>query len=77
MTELRVNLPDDAVRRLTARAQAEETTPEQLASEAVLSFLADGQPPVAGALGFIGIGSSGRTDISERAEEILRAELGT
>jgi hypothetical protein len=76
MVELRVLVTDEMAEHLAARARKEHTTPEQLASRAVESFLG---PPVAvdrGQPGFIGLGSSGRGDISERAEEILRADFG-
>jgi len=76
VTELHVQIPDDVAERLARRAEREHTTPEQLASDAVRSYV--GPPPGSPRrpLGFIGLGQSGRSDVSERAEEILRAELG-
>lgn len=76
VTELRVSIPDDVSERLTERAEAERTTPEQIARDAVLSYVGGPPAPASRRLDFIGIGSSGRSDISECAEEILRAELG-
>lgn len=76
MVELRVVVSDELAEHLAERARQEHTTPEQLASQAVESLLgppdaADPREP-----GFIALGSSGRSDISEQAEEILRAEFG-
>jgi hypothetical protein len=76
MVELRVMVSDETAEHLAERARKEHTTPEQLASRAVQSFL---RSPVAidrGQPGFIALGSSGRDDVSERAEEILRADFG-
>lgn len=74
VTELRVHLPDDVAARLAAEAAQRGTSTEDLAAE----VLTDHSPATDGErrLGFIGIGASGRGDISERAEEILRAEFG-
>lgn len=77
MTELRVEIPDDVARRLNDRAAAEATTPEQLASDAVRSYL--GEAPAAPSNGhrfaFIGVAASGRDDLSERVEELLAEDL--
>jgi hypothetical protein len=73
MVELRVLISDETAEQLAARARREQTTPEQLASEAVSSLVqsaGNGEP------GFIALGDSGRSDISEHTEEILRAKLG-
>lgn len=76
MVELRVLVSDETAEHLAERARQEHTTPEELASQALRSFL--GSPEVAehGQPGFIALGSSGRSDVSERAEEILRADFG-
>ncbi len=76
MVELRVTISDEAAEQLAERARREQTTPEQLASRAVRSFLGSSASPGNGKPGFVALGSSGRRDISERAEEILRAEFG-
>jgi hypothetical protein len=77
MVELRVLVSDETAEQLAERARQEHTTPERLASKAVSSFVStapttnnDGEP------GFIALGDSGRSDVSERAEDILRADLG-
>lgn len=68
---------DDVAEHLSERAREEQTTPEQLASQAVRTFLGPGATPTDGRRPrFIGLGRSGRSDISERAEEILRADFG-
>ena len=77
MSVIRVEIPEEVAERLAERALKEHVSPEELASEAVRSYVG----PAVGStepryLGFIGIGHSGRSDISERAEEILRADFG-
>ena len=75
VSELRVEVPDELAERLAERANQECTSPEELASEGVRSYLGlvvsseRRRPP------FIGLAHSGRSDISERAEEILRADV--
>jgi hypothetical protein len=74
---IRVEIPEEVAERLAERALKEHVSPEELASEAVRSYVGpvvDSTEPRR--LGFIGIGHSGRSDISERAEEILRADFG-
>jgi hypothetical protein len=76
VTELRVQVPDDLAARLSAEAAERGTSTEDLAAE----VLAEHSPTAAVRqrnFGFIGIGASGRSDISMRAEEILRADFGT
>ena len=77
MSVIRVEIPEEVAERLAERALKEHVSPEELASEAVRSYVG----PVVSSnehrvLGFIGLGHSGRSDISERAEEILRADFG-
>lgn len=76
MVELRVIVSDDLAEQLAERARQEHTTPEQLASRAVESLLDASASVERGEPTFIGLGRSGRSDISERAEEILRADFG-
>jgi hypothetical protein len=76
MAELRVLVSDETAEHLAERARKEHTTPEQLASRALQSYLGPNVSADEGTPGFIGLGSSGRDDISERAEEILRADFG-
>jgi hypothetical protein len=75
MVELRVVLSDKIAEHLAERAREEQTTPEQLASQAVSTFL--GPTPSGRLPRFVGKGSSGRHDLSERVEEILSADLGS
>ncbi len=76
MVELRVVLSDELAEQLAERARRERTTPEQLASRAVESLYGHSGDHEHGAPGFVALGSSGRSDVSEQAEEILRAEFG-
>jgi hypothetical protein len=76
MVELRVVVSDELAEELAERARREHTTPEQLASRAVESLYGHDGDAEHGEPGFVALGSSGRSDVSERAEEILRAELG-
>lgn len=76
MVELRVTISDETADALAERARREHTTPEQLASRAVRSYVGASGAPAHGAPGLIALGASGRSDVSERAEEILRAEFG-
>jgi len=76
MTELRVTVPDEIAERLADRARRKHTTPERLATEAVRSYVGPANGSGNARPGFIGLDRSGRSDISERAEEILRADFG-
>ena len=76
MVELRVVVSDELAEQLAERARQEHTTPEQLASRAVESAYAHDGGSEHGEPGFVALGTSGRSDVSERSEEILRAELG-
>jgi hypothetical protein len=69
MSLIRVEIPEDVAERLAQRALEEHESPEELASKAVRSYVG----PVVGSkerrvFGFIGLGQSGRSDISERAD---------
>jgi hypothetical protein len=76
MVELTVIVSEETAEHLAERARAEHTTPEELASRALRSFLGPDPEPAVSLPRFIGLGHSGRGDISERAEEILRSDLG-
>jgi len=75
VTELHVRIPDDVAERLAARAEREHTTPEELASDAVRSYVGTLPRPGVRPLGFIGLGHSGRSDLSERVKEIRQASF--
>jgi len=70
-----VRIPDELAEHLTERAEREHTTAEQLATEAVRAFV---RPATTtdGGLGFIGMGHSGRGDLSERVKEIRQTSFG-
>jgi len=73
MTELRVVVPDEVAERLTERARERHTTAEELAGEAVRSFVGPPEPVGGHRLSFIGIGrSGGRESIAERHDEVIR-----
>jgi nicotinamide mononucleotide (NMN) deamidase PncC len=76
MVELRVVVSDELAEHLAERARQEHTTPEQLASRAVESLYGHDGDTEHGEPGFVALGASGRSDVSERAEEILRADFG-
>jgi predicted transcriptional regulator len=76
VTELHVRIPDDVAERLAERAEREHTTSEQLASEAVATLVGPAPHPIPHKFGFIALGDSGRSDISEGAEEMLRSDFG-
>jgi predicted transcriptional regulator len=69
-----VKLPDELDARLRHEAQRRKTTASELTREAIEAHLGgrQGKRPLMAA----GSGRSGHSDISERIEEILRAEVG-
>jgi hypothetical protein len=75
MAELHIVVSEEIAEHLAERAREEHTTPEQLASQALRTFLgpteSDRVPR------FVGKGKSGRHDLSERVEEMLTAELSS
>jgi len=77
MSELRIQLPEDVAERLAERAEAEATTPEQLAGDAVRSYVGEPLAVVSNGhqFAFIGMVNSGHQDLSERVEEILAADF--
>lgn len=70
---MRVELPDDVAARIAELARARGVSPDQVAAE-VLGAHLPRRPKRP--LTFIGLGRSGRHDLSERAKEIRRAEFG-
>ena len=73
MKRTTVKLPDELDATLRLEAQRRRTTVSELTRQAIEAFL--GKAPRRRLLG-AGAGHSGRSDISERAEEILREEMG-
>lgn len=69
MAELRLRLSEDVARWLAEAAAEAGTTPEELAAE-LLCKHTQRRYEHTDASGFIGLGSSGRSDISERTEEL-------
>ena len=74
VTELRVVVPDEIAERLAAEAADRGTSTEQVASEVLVLHVPAAQNRRLPR--FVGMGHSGRHDLSERVEEILSAELG-
>jgi predicted transcriptional regulator len=72
MRRTTILLPDDVDVRLRQEAQRRGTTISEVTREAIVQHL--GGP--GRRLRAAGAGRSGRSDISERIEELLRAELG-
>jgi hypothetical protein len=73
MKRTTVSLPDDVARIVEFEAQRRRISVSELVRQSVVSHLklSDGRPRT---IPFIGIGSSGRDDISERIDEILAEE---
>ena len=74
VTQFTVSVPDDVADRVSAAARDRGVSPDEIAREAFEAYLPGG--PARRKLSFVGIGHSGRGDLSERAEDILRDELG-
>ena len=68
-----IELPDDVAGRVADLARERGTSAEVLARELLEAQL---PPEPDGAPDFIGIGHSGRGDLSERAKELRQAEFG-
>lgn len=73
MTELRVVVPDEIAERFAAKAAERGTSAEEVAAETLVSHAPEA-PHVLPA--WVGAMHSGRGDLSERHEEILKSELG-
>lgn len=73
MRRTTIKLPDDIDAQLRHEAARRGATVSQLTREAIESYLGVGRRRV---LGAAGAGRSGRDDVSERIEEILRDEVG-
>jgi hypothetical protein len=72
VTELHVLIPDDVAERLAREAARRGTTPEELAAQRII----DSPPASGGSLAWVGMGHSGRHDLSERAKEIRQSAAG-
>jgi len=76
VTELRVVVPDEIAERLASEAAERGTSPEDVAAE-VLKLHVPAPPRGTREIpSWVGALHSGRTDLSERHEEILKSELG-
>jgi len=75
MTELRVVVPDEIAERLATEAAERGTSTEEVAAEVLVSHV-----PTASKTrslpSWVGAAHSGRDDLSERHEEVLKSELG-
>jgi hypothetical protein len=68
--QLHIDLPETVSERVTQEATRRGVDPVDLVTEAVTTYLG-GRPK----LGIIGLGASGRSDISERVDEEVAAAL--
>ena len=75
MTELRVVVPDEIAQRLASEAAERGTSAEDVAAE-LLKLHVTGAPKTHPLPSWVGALHSGRDDLSERHEEILKSELG-
>jgi len=75
MRRTTVKLPDDLDARLRHEAERRRTTVSELTRQAIEAHLGGGR--TRRRLLAAGAGGSGRSDISERIEEILAAEVPT
>jgi len=73
MKRATVKLPDELDARLRREAERRSTTVSDLTRQAIESLL--GAPRGRRRLLAAGAGRSGRSDVSERIEEILRSEV--
>lgn len=73
MKRTTVKIPDALDARLRHEAQRRSVTISEISREALEAYLGEGSGRRT--LGAAGAGHSGRTDISERIEEILAAEV--
>jgi hypothetical protein len=75
MTELRVTVSDEIAERLASAANERGTSVEEIAAEVLVSHV-----PTASKTrtlpSWVGAAHSGRDELSERHEEILKSELG-
>lgn len=73
MKRTTVKIPDELDARLRHEAARRGTTIADISREALEAHLGNGSPRRR--LGAAGVGHSGRSDVSERIEEILAAEV--
>jgi hypothetical protein len=73
MTEITLRADDQLVSELQAIAKRESATIEEIAHEALDSYVRAHRQAGPGRYSFIGIGHSGQHDLSSRADEILDA----
>ena len=71
VTELRVDLPPELSGRVAAEAARRGVAPEALVAEVVAERFLSPRP-----LGIIGLGASGRSDISEHVDQEIASLLG-
>jgi hypothetical protein len=75
MTELRVTVPEEIAERLASEAKERGTSAEEVAAEVLVSHVPTA-PKTRPLPSWVGAAHSGRNDLSERHEEILKSELG-
>jgi hypothetical protein len=75
MSVIRVEIPEEVAERLATEAAERGTSTEHIAAEVLIRHIPE-QSTSYRVPRFVGMGHSGRHDLSERVEEILSAELG-
>ncbi|MFZ0666256.1 MAG: hypothetical protein WAM97_10900 [Acidimicrobiales bacterium] len=75
MTELRVTVSDEIAQRLASEGAERGTSAEEVAAEVLASHVPTA-PKSRSLPSWVGAAHSGRDDLSERHEEILKSELG-
>ena len=75
VTELHVRVPDEVAARLASEAAERGVSAEDIAAEVLAGH--SPAPVTATELAFIGMGHSGRGDLSERVKEIRQASFGS
>lgn len=75
MSELTIQADEQLIAALRALATRTSTTIEELIRQALSDYLQRRQQSSVPAYSFIGIGRSGRSDLSRRAEELLEQDI--
>jgi hypothetical protein len=75
VTELRVSVSDEVAERLSSEGAERGLSAEDIAAEVLAGHAPSST--ATGELAFIGMGHSGRGDLSERVKEIRQASFGS
>ena len=78
MTELHLHIPDDVADRLAAAAAERGTSTEDVAADVLTQHapqVHSSRPTAGPRFAFVGVANSGRSDLSERVEDLLAEDL--